>query len=182
MCALYQVGNSPLREALTKLAATGLIVQQNQRGFRIPQVSRKDLEDICNSRIHIEVAALKMAIAKGDDHWEAQILAQYHQLQKTQQQALVDKAQWERRHTRFHNALIEACDSPSLLGFCNILHDQFDRYRRLAPADANIRAELDEQHRKIMLLSIAREESEAGELLAQHIKLSAKAAIAMFPK
>ena len=180
MCARYHVGNSPLREALTKLAATGLIQQQNQRGFRIPLISGKDLADICDSRIHIEGAALKMAIAKGDDYWEAQILAQFHQLQKCQQQEDVDQAEWESRHSRFHNALIEACDSPSLLGFCNILHDQFDRYRRLAPIDLKIRAELDAQHREIMQLSIAREATKAGELLAEHIKLSARAAMAMF--
>jgi len=180
MCERYQVGNSPLREALTKLAATGLIAQENQRGFRIPLVSHKDLEDICNSRIHIEVAALKMAIAKGGDSWEAQILAQFHQLQKSQQQEVTDKAQWERRHSRFHNALISACDSPSLLGFCNILHDQFDRYRRLAPSDTKIRTQLDEQHREIMRLAMSRESEKAGELLAEHIKLSAKSAMALF--
>jgi len=180
MCARYHVGNSPLREALTKLAATGLIQQENQRGFRIPLVSRKDLADICNSRIHIEVAALKMAIAKGDDRWESEILAQFHQLQKSQRQTVIDKAQWERRHTRFHNSLISACDSPSLLNFCNILHDQFDRYRRLAPSDIKIRTQLDEQHREIMKLTIAREAATAGELLSAHIELSAQSAMALF--
>ena len=80
----YEVGNSPLREALTKLASTGLLTQQNQRGFYVPIASRADLTDICNTRIHIEVAALKLSIAQGDDDWEAKVISTFHCLQKAQ--------------------------------------------------------------------------------------------------
>jgi DNA-binding GntR family transcriptional regulator len=180
MRQLYDIGNSPLREALTRLAANGLINQENQRGFRIPPVSREDLQDICNSRIHIEVAALKLAIAQGDDCWEAEILASYHRLKKSQENQEVATMAWEKRHTDFHSTLISACHSKTLLKFSTILHDQFDRYRRLAPNNDKLRAELDSQHLQIMRLSIDRKAEIAGDLLAVHIELSAKSALALF--
>ncbi|EPJ47630.1 MAG: GntR family transcriptional regulator [Osedax symbiont Rs1] len=177
---LYQVGNSPLREALTRLAATGLINQENQRGFRIPPVSSADLQDICACRMQIEVAALQRAIEKGDDRWEADLLGAFHRLKKSQQNAQVGTAHWEKRHSEFHRALISECASPTYLRFCAILHDQFDRYRRLAPSDDNIRAQLDSQHLQIMELALARKADAAGELLAEHIQLSAASAFKLF--
>ena len=54
----YQVGLSPLREALNKLAAYGLLIQENQRGFRVPKLSREELDDIARLRTELEGMAL----------------------------------------------------------------------------------------------------------------------------
>lgn len=178
--SIYSVGNSPLREALTKLAATGLIIQHNQRGFYVPPISQQDLEDICNTRIHIEVAALKLSVGQATNAWEAQLLAAYHQLKKAQQAKSADRQQWEELHSEFHNTLIARCGSASLQRFSHILHDQFDRYRRLAPTDQTLRMELDGQHLQIMQRALAGDVDGAGKLLEAHIKLSARSALAMF--
>ena len=36
------------------------------------------------------------------------------------------------RHRIFHRALVNACGSPWLLGFRDVLHEQSERYRRLS--------------------------------------------------
>jgi DNA-binding GntR family transcriptional regulator len=177
---IYSVGNSPLREALTKLAANGLIIQESQRGFYVPPTSRDDLQDICDTRIHIEVAALKLSIAHADDAWEGRVLAVYHKLKKAQLVSSNDTEQWEVLHNEFHLTLIDTCNSPTLKRFNSVLHDQFDRYRRLAPSDKNIRAQLDAQHLQIIELALAGDVEKAGQVLTAHIRLSAKSALALF--
>lgn len=176
----YEVGNSPLREALTRLASVGLLAQKDQRGFYVPVISQADLTDICNTRIHIEVEALKLAMAQGSDEWEANILSTFHCLQKAQLKRESDREHWEKLHSDFHFSLIEACDSPSMIRFCRILHDQFDRYRRLAPNDEQCRQILDQQHKEIMELVLLRDVERGGALLTEHIRLSAASAFALF--
>ena len=42
----YNVGTSPLREALSQLIAKDLVISENQRGFYVSDISIDDLTDI----------------------------------------------------------------------------------------------------------------------------------------
>jgi len=42
----YGVGGSPVREALNRLSAEGLVWQQDQKGFRVAPVSERELEEL----------------------------------------------------------------------------------------------------------------------------------------
>src|ERR671922_1679532 len=66
----YDIGATPLREGLSRLMSRGLIVGIGQRGFRVAEVSREDLLDITRMRTVVELEALRLAIANGDDSWE----------------------------------------------------------------------------------------------------------------
>src|SRR5579862_2721505 len=76
----YQVGPGPIREALSRLLATELVVSISQKGFRVSAISQADLNDIYKTRAHIECLALRLSIEQGNDDWEANILAAYHRL------------------------------------------------------------------------------------------------------
>src|SRR5690606_40721343 len=49
----YEVGATPLREALSRLSADGFVISEGQRGFRVVPMSVADLQDITNVRILI---------------------------------------------------------------------------------------------------------------------------------
>ena len=51
----YRVGWSPIREALMRLEADGLVTFEQNKGFRVAAVSRKMLADLMRSRIEIEL-------------------------------------------------------------------------------------------------------------------------------
>src|SRR6188508_2289495 len=78
----YDIGATPLREGLSRLISRGLIVGIGQRGFRVADVSREDLKDITQMRTVVEIEALRLAMAHGDDVWEAGIVSALHQMRR----------------------------------------------------------------------------------------------------
>jgi DNA-binding GntR family transcriptional regulator len=66
LCRFLEAGSSPVREALNRLAAEGLIDQHDQRGFWVPPVSLADLEELTRTRRWINEVALREAIKRGD--------------------------------------------------------------------------------------------------------------------
>lgn len=175
----YGVGLSPLREALNRLAAYGLLVQENQRGFRVPRLMREELDDIVNMRRELECMALERAIKEGGAEWESELLAAAHRLKRADENTeLADD--WEAIHVRFHRTLVAPCRSIWLLRFIEQLHDQFDRYRRLAPSIPKTRKVLDAQHRELVELALRRDVVGAKSLMDDHIQLSYEIAMGSF--
>jgi len=55
----YGMGVSPLREALMRLEAEGLVELEQNKGFRVSEVSRENLFDLMQTRIEIEASRWK---------------------------------------------------------------------------------------------------------------------------
>src|SRR5436190_20802283 len=64
--SLYGSGQSPLREALMRLASEQLVVLEDHKGFRVAPVSPEEALDIANSRCEIEGLAVRMAVDQGE--------------------------------------------------------------------------------------------------------------------
>jgi DNA-binding GntR family transcriptional regulator len=176
MRALYGAGISPVREALSRLAADGLVVLESQRGFRVRPASIADLQDIAATRIRIETAALALSIELGDDTWEARVVSAHHVLAKIDPTRIAEpsrRSEWENRHREFHAALIAACGSPWLLHFAGLLWDQFDRYRRLAKFSGRPQRGLAAHHLGLVAAVKARRARDATQILAEHIGATA---------
>jgi DNA-binding GntR family transcriptional regulator len=180
--ARYGIGTSPLREALSRLAADRLVLQEVNRGFRVPPISLADFEDIAGLRIDLERKAIEASVRDGDEAWEEGIVLAHHRLRRLGRlenapEEDVVPEEWESRHRAFHNALIQACGSPWTLHFCAVLHDQFDRYRRLAGRDPIVQVRLAQQHEELVDAAITRDAERAGRVLAQHIGETTQAVI-----
>ncbi|HEX7249178.1 MAG TPA: GntR family transcriptional regulator, partial [Burkholderiales bacterium] len=70
----YNFGASPLREALSRLAADNLVVAQGQKGFRVAPISKTEFEDIVDIRTFIEAEALRRSIANATLDWESDVV------------------------------------------------------------------------------------------------------------
>lgn len=175
----YGIGLSPIREALSRLAADGLAAAQGQRGFFVASVSVSELADVAELRAHFSVMALERSVRCGDDAWEAGIVTAYYRLDKLVKQMKSRPAayadEWERRNRTFHAALESACGSPWLLHFCQILYDQSERYRRHFVAYPKIEPRIDAEHRTIMEAALGRDAEAACRVLEQHIRRGAAA-------
>jgi DNA-binding GntR family transcriptional regulator len=76
----YEMGFSPLREALNRLQAERLVTSVALKGFSVAPLSMEEMWDATNTRILIEQRALRLSIEQGGDEWEAGIVGSLHAL------------------------------------------------------------------------------------------------------
>jgi DNA-binding GntR family transcriptional regulator len=173
----YQVGASPLREALNRLASEQWVVHNDQRGFSVAQASQAQLDDLVATRISIESLALAQAFARRTAAWEERLVLAFHRLTRTPRsitdESYEENPTWERLHRAFHLTLLEGCGSPLLLGFCEQLYDHAYRYRQLVARKAyKHRNEMDE-HRAVFDAVMDDRLGDAQRLLAEHYRRTA---------
>jgi len=168
----YQVGWSPIREALMRLATEGMVLLEQNKGFRVAPVSRESLFDLMQSRIEIESIALRWSIENGGVAWEADLLAAFHRLSRQAKRAGPNaiSAEWSKEHRAFHRALVAACNSPTMLAVRESLFEKAERYVTLAIlAMAPPRNDVAE-HEQIMRTAVARNVPRALAANREHIE------------
>ena len=168
----YGVSTSSLREAMTRLVASGLAVAEDQRGFRVTPVSLANLEEVTLLRAEIEPLALARSVRNGDLDWESGVTAALYRLgriERTPGDADSIEA-WEEAHSAFHLKLIERCDMPILLRFCGTLLDMNDRYRRIYLDFWNGQERVAGEHAAIAEAALTRRADAACDLLRAHIQ------------
>ena len=174
LCARYDMGLSPIREALSRLSSEGLVRQSDQRGFVVTPLTGADLDALTRTRSWLNERGLSESIAHGDDAREEHVIVSFHRLSRVPR--FIGHARnpaWDAAHQTFHAALVVACRSPWLIGYCEQLFDAFERYRNLSAFTAAARPGHVDEHRAIMEAAIGRDAAKACHLLRQHFELSA---------
>ncbi len=190
----YEIGWTPLREALSRLEAEGLVTAISNRGFAVAPVSRAELEDLTRARMVVEIPLLLEAMEDGDGAWESAVVTAHYRLSRcrlaveTASEAEIDE--WDEKHAAFHAALIAAARSSWLLRFQATISDQLRRHHRflsLAPAlraaegrsegyEAAVAALHDAMsighHTELMEAALDRNFARAQALMAEHIGLT----------
>ncbi|MDT0500428.1 MULTISPECIES: DNA-binding transcriptional regulator CsiR [unclassified Halomonas] len=171
----YDLGVGPLREALSQLVAERLVVAISQRGFRVAPMSLAELNDIYDARAQIEGLLLRLSIERGDDSWEADILARAHTLSKVvkvnSSEELLEV--WDTRHQAFHSAIVSGCRSPHLLQIRDSLFDQVERYRHLWLRETVLSEEAlarkHQEHTELVEVILARDIERATRMMRDHL-------------
>jgi len=170
----YDVGNSPIREALSLLTSDFFVERNDRRGFRVVEVSADKFRELLKTRIWLEGLALVESIKNGDEHWEENIILANYRLSRVprskSETAFIANEEWEDLHKKFHMALLSACGSVHLLKFCSQLFDQNTRYRHLTGPIAYPKRDIIAEHGAIADAVVARNAELATELLVAHYK------------
>lgn len=187
----YGIGAIPLREALNRLSAEGMVTKVEQRGFAVPPLDFEAYLDITNTRLVIEDAALRRSIAAADRDWENRLVVAFHHLVKAGPEPgreedspgfLLSDA-WAETHRVFHMTLVDNCGSAWLLTFARTLYDQSARYRQrrrqLSSRVAPVRANLIREHRDILDACVRRDADTAAQLLTEHYRRSVEIVLGM---
>lgn len=166
----YDIGISPLREALTHLASEGLVIAEQRKGYRVAPVSEPDLREIARLRGEFDALAIRESIRNGDELWEGRVLAAFHALTRRAKigpDGEIDR-DWEGYHIRFHEALLSECAMPKLMSFRAILELQARRYRRIAVHYLTAPRDDLGEHQAIRDAVLARNGDEAARLVREH--------------
>lgn len=166
------VSVSPVREALARLVAAGLVEGEHNRGYRAASLTVAELDDLVRTRGQLEGLALTRAIEIGDAHWEGRAISALHVIERMPRRQRdnpeLHDEDWEMHHAAFHRALISACDSPLLLQICQTLYDRADRYRRFSLTVETAQRDVAAEHRAILDATLGRDAVRATTLLTAH--------------
>lgn len=166
----YEVGAGTLREALSRLVSESMVSAEGQRGFTVAPITLEELVDLTNVRVRVETEALRISIRNGDENWRRQLRAAYETLSSLEQPLLSENAvRWEAANTRFHAALLAACDSAWTLRLVHQLTQHGERYRRYAIGLQSNR-DVHGEHALIFESAIAGQDARAALALETHIR------------
>lgn len=173
----YDVGVSPLREALSQLVEQQLVIVENQRGFRVHPISAEEMNDIYHTRAEIEVLCLNKAFELGDESWEAAILAADHKVKRSAHllnRENPDEIQrWEAIHQAFHTAIASGCQSPTLMHVRRALYEKASRYRNIwlkqNMLDERVFDANQKEHQAMIDAVMERDAEQAATLIRQHL-------------
>jgi GntR family transcriptional regulator, carbon starvation induced regulator len=171
----HDVGISPIREALSRLHSDGWVVREEQRGFRVAEVSKAELLELVRTRVLVEGLAVREAMAQPDIACEEALVLAYHRLSKEPRYLDNDKPTrnlvWEMRHREFHLALVAGCKLRWIVQYCGHHFDMAERYRLLTAASFPEQKEK-EQHKAILDAFLAGDAAEVVSLLAAHYQVT----------
>lgn len=129
---IYDIGWTPLREALTRLEAERLVTMQRNHGFAVAPVSLLELEDLTRARRALELALLGESVRQGDTAWEERLVVAHYRLKSS---VLVpgDWSQpavrrWLDCHQAFHQSLLSGWAAPWLTHLYLQVMDQERRH------------------------------------------------------
>lgn len=168
----YGASVSTLREILNRLASESLVIAEGQRGFEVAPATADNLREVADLRLLLESHAIRLSLATGDLDWEGRVVAAHHKLSVIEAQLLSGElertAQWVRYDFAFHNALISACGSRTLLDLHASVFDRFIRYHMLA-ASFRGSAVMDD-HKALFTLAMQRDIEGIVGKLTSHIR------------
>jgi DNA-binding GntR family transcriptional regulator len=162
----------PIREALRRLDAAGLVEHVPHRGARVRELSIDDLREVYEARLALEPLAVAHAAerfteedaARASDALGRHVAAYRH---GTPADAFA-------AHTEFHFALYNAASSRWLVRLITPLWESSERYRMALPA--RYRRALEErraEHERILGACIAHDAETAARELHDHLAVTA---------
>jgi GntR family carbon starvation induced transcriptional regulator len=182
----YDAGTIPLREALSRLSANGFITAEDQKGFRVADISAEEVLDIHKQRAELECLALRDSIRLGTVQWEAELIAAHHTLSRIQAQLegrpLASNPEWEVQHIQFHLKLVSACGSKWLMQFIRTLIEHSSRYRQVGAqmmAKKPPMRDIGAEHQAILDAALRRDVDLACALLRAHYRESARIVVGL---
>lgn len=116
----------PLREALRRLEAEGVVLLEKNRGAVVRRYSRDDIRNLYDVRDLLEPQAAKLAArrADGDDELRGRIERSRRRMRKTLQDAV---SEYVRENTRFHVLVADSSGNPLLKRIIETLQLPVDR-------------------------------------------------------
>ncbi|MEZ4504494.1 MAG: GntR family transcriptional regulator [Thermomicrobiales bacterium] len=167
LAASLNVSRVPVREALRRLSAEGLIVIKPRQGATVSELTSKQFLDAYQVREALEVLAVRLAAPRltADDLDQLDALQQAMHLAADAN----DAEAFFGVNAEFHGFLVDKADNGDLKSIYKSLIDRMRRYRTPSLDLRGGMAESIDEHAAILRAIRAGDSGEAARLMAQHI-------------
>lgn len=177
LCRAFGISRIPLREALRRLEAEGLVSIRPNRGAIVAGISMADVAEIGETcrllECHVLRAALPALTGEVLDRAEACL---------DELDGIDDPSTWARANWRFHTLLYAVAGRPLQLEILNGLRARAERAMLVLVDERKRRQLLNKEHRQI-LASLRKGRGEhAAELLDAHLRGGKDSALRLIAK
>jgi DNA-binding GntR family transcriptional regulator len=160
------LGRTPIREALHRLAAEGLVIIAPRRGMFVADISITDLQKVFEVRMVLEGFCARLAAQRATEGQIAQMETVFEQLNRLTD---CDAEALMSIDSRLHELLYQAADNEFLADSLCRLHALSLRLWHLVLNQLDdVKASI-EEHGQIIAALKARNEAQAEQLVQQHI-------------
>jgi len=171
------VSRGPLREAIGRLAAEGLVTVSPRRGAVVRSLSKEEFLELYQVREALERMAVQLAVPRLTPE-------QFEELASLNERMAAHAAENEvesffEANLAFHARLLEAAGNRKLEELYRQLLDQLGRYRlRSLTLRGNLKRSVSE-HKAILRAARRGDAERAAELMAGHIRVPQQRAMAL---
>ena len=159
----FRVSRSPVRDALRRLEADGLIRREDRRGARVAAISRRDLDEVYLCRIPLEgLAASEAAVRRKPDQ-----LAQLESCLSEMEAVSGDTLAYFRANVAFTDAVHAASDNSTVRRLLAGIGMQALRYRFLAYRSAPSLMSLSVEGNKDLMAAVRRSDAKQARAVTE---------------
>ena len=162
------VSRTPVREALYRLAATGLIKIIPHRGFIVSKWTVKELEDVIAVRMVLEKFAIKLAVENISPEEIEELKNLLIEIKKAAKKKNIPKL--SELNTLFHDKIILASRNIELFKIMKSLKNKICGFRIISLSSPKRLDQSLEEHCEILLALTNKDISHAQELIQKHIQ------------
>ena len=164
----FQISRIPVREALSHLAAEGLITIVANRGAVVSALSPDEIMQMFETRAVLECYMLRCAIPnmKKEDFKTAEDILVHYEESLEKDSEVKSWGQW---NWSFHSALYVPANRPVMLSFLKTLNINCDRYTRLHLVFTRDLHRAGQAHRELLDASKTQNPEIAATELWKHI-------------
>jgi DNA-binding GntR family transcriptional regulator len=171
------VSRGPIREAISRLAAEGLVSVRPRRGAVVRSLSKEEFLELYQVREALERMAVQLAVPRLTDT-ELKELAALNEVMNASA-AHDDIGGFFEANVAFHSRLLEASGNGTLQEVYRQLLGQLGRYRlRSLTLRGNLQRSVSE-HAAILRAAKRGDADRAAQLMAEHIRVPQRRALAL---
>lgn len=160
------VSRTPVREALLQLATNGVVQFEPNRGVRILPVTTKDVEEIYNLRLLLEVPSAFRAASIIDDEGVSRLTEIFREMERCAE--VDDEAGFQAQDLRFHRLILTIGGNDRIVEAVNVSRSQMHA-KGLSTTPSRPLREVLQPHRRLFDAVVAREPDRAASAAQQHL-------------
>ena len=161
----FGISRAPVRDALRRLEAEGLIVMHPHRGAEVAKLTAEDVEEVFLIRESLETTALRLSVPRMTEADFSLAHTVLNQMDVDGDTAHMAELNWA-----FHESLYQASGLPRLLSMIRNLNNNALPYHHLGFVAVDIKQISQLGHREILKACMERREADAVAALVKHLR------------
>lgn len=168
LAEMFGVSRTPIRDALSQLQQSGLVVVRPKRGSFVFSPTLADVETLCEYRLMLEMQALRLAMAR--DHGALVDAIKSAVTAMTEALNAGDQFAYARADAAFHRAFFDSCGNRLIKEAYTVAEGQLGAIRSsLSVAYGQPGDQSYAEHRQMADLIAAKDDDSLAAIMDEHV-------------